>query len=796
MAEYYGFKAEEYSVIGKGLPRRDGPAKVTGQAVYTFDVTLPGMLHGKILRSPYPHARIVSIDTSEAEKLPGVKAVITGKDTWGIRFGFVDTPRYPADQSVLAEEKVRYVGESVAAVAAIDEDTADEALDLIAVEYDPLPAVFDPEEAMKEGAPEVHGEQIPAPGRTCAWEDWGVARKARSYKPVNNIGATVMISYGDIEKGFAESDYTREDRFVIPSTSHAAMEPHCAVASYDPFTGHLDFWCSRMDMEQKRYWLSKTLGIPIGKIRIHKSYVGGAFGGKAAPFDFEILAAFLSRQTGRPVKIVLARDEVFTSTNNSVRFDVTVRKGVKKDGTIMAQHVKLISDMGAYRGSAPVALYLAHSMRDAIYDIPNLLHEGVGVYTNKSITQSKRGHGSPQLSFALEMQMDWIAKDLGIDPVELRLKNLRKKGEVLPNGDRLDSYGLPDCIKKAAESTGWREKKAKSRPNRGIGIAVGGMFNGSGYWPFTGSAIVKMDHDGTVTLYNGQIEFGQGVDTSMCQVVAEELGLQAEDVNLVSADTELCPTDFTNWLSAGTFVSTKACLRAARDVKEQLFKIAAEIMEANVEDLEAKNRRVYIKRDPEKSVAYDEILRYNIQKHGGDPIMGKGFAKPVPEVEFYPSLSKGTGRWTDAYSFTAVVAEVEVDRETGRVRVLRLTIADDCGFEINPLICQGQLEGQGVMGMGDALFEEIIFEGGRQLNPTFVDYDLPRAFDVPEMVTIDASDYEPKGPFGAKEIGECARSAVIAAIVNAVNDAVGGKIGSLPLHPDKILKALTEKETA
>jgi CO/xanthine dehydrogenase Mo-binding subunit len=784
----------EFRVINKPLPRKDSIEKITGEAKYTFDIKLPNMLYARILRSPSAHAKIVKIDTSKAEKLSGVKAVITGKDTKGMKFAFVDTPHYPCDQPVIAEDKVRFIGESVAAVAAVDMDTANEALDLIEIDYKPISAVFNPEESMKKGAPQIHDEQIPEPGRKCAWQDWGVARAAKSYNPINNIGARVNLGYGDSEKGFAEADYIREDTWDIPRTSHACMEPHGVVASYNPFTGYLDVWLSHMGFEIKRYWIAKTLGIPIGKVRVHKTFVGGAFGGKAQVFDHEIIAAFLSRKTGKPIKLILPRDEVFTSTNNSIALKVNVKKGVKKDGTIVAQHVKLVSDMGAYRGSVPVCLFLCHSMRDAIYNIPNLTHEGIGVYTNKSTTMAKRGHGSQQMTTAIESQMDWIAEDLGLDPVEFRLKNLRHKGDVLPNKDTLHSYGLPDCIKKVVEASNWYQKRGKLEPGHGIGLSISSMFNGSGYWPFTAASIVRMNHDGSVTLYMGQAEFGQGPTTTTCQLVAEELGLKLDKVNIIDGDSELCQIDFSNWLSGGTFCSSKACLFAARDLKQQILKVAAEMLEKDVKDLEMLDGRVYIKEDPDESLDFGEILRYSIQKHNGDTLIGKGFTKPVPEIEFYPSLSKGSGRWTDAYSFTASVAEVNVDPKTGRTKVDHIWLGDDCGRELNTLICQGQLQSQAVMGIGDALFEEVMFSEGRTINPNFVDYEIPRAFDIPELTVIDASDPDPNGPYGAKEIGECARACVIGSIVNAVYDATKVKVNSLPLHPEKIFRAMRENK--
>jgi len=775
---------KEYSVVGKPLPRVDGKVKVTGQADFSGDIRLPNMLHGKILRSPHPHAKIVSIDTSKAQALPGVKAVITGRDTAGIRFAFVDTPRYPADEYPLAIDKVRYIGEEVAAIAAVDEITAAEALELIEVEYEPIPAVFDPEEALKDGAPKVHEEIVPT--TTCAWQDWGVSRQARPFKVVNNICATVSMSYGDIEEGFAESDHVRQDRFVVPATSHAAMEPHVALANYDP-SGKLDVWLSHMSLAVKQYWLAKTLGIPIGKVRVHKTFTGGAFGGKINLFPYEFLAAFLSRKTGRPVRIVLSREEVFTSCRLSHRMIIDIKTGVKRDGTIMAQHVKLINDPGAYRGSSPVVMYLAHAFCNPIYNIPNWKHEGVGVYTNKAICTPKRGHGSPQARFAAESQLDIIAEHLGLDPAEMRLKNVRKTGDVLPNGDRLDSCGLGTGIWRALELTKWKEKRGR-RNNRGIGMGLAAMFSGAAYYPFGSAAIVKLNPDGTATLFTGQSEFGQGSDTAVSQIAAEELGLGLDNVILVSADSELCPPDLGGFVSGGIFVSGEAVRRAAADAKQQLLTNAAEILETKVDDLDIGNGHIFVRANPEKGLSLAEIVRNSIQRHNADSIIGKGFCKPVPEIEFYPSLSKGTGRFTDAYGFAVAVAEVEVDPETGRVRVLEVTIADDCGFAINPVSVHGQLVSQAVMGVGDALYEEVTTEEGRIVNTSFADYKIPGVFDVPEFRHIPVESVEPKGPFGGKEVGECSRAAVIAAIANAVSDATGVRIYSLPITPEKVVR--------
>lgn len=784
---------KEYSVVGKPLLRVDGKVKVTGEAQYAGDVRLPGMLHGKILRSLHPHARIIRIDTSKAEALPGVKAVITGKDTGPIRFGFVDTPRYPADQYPLAIDKVRYVGDEVAAVAAIDEITATEALELIEVEYEPIPAVFDPEDALKEGAPKVHDEIVP--NTTCAWEDWGVGRPGRPFKVVNNICATTEIGLGDIEKGFAESDHVREIRAYVPATQHAAMEPHVAVASYDSGIRKLDVWLTHMSLAVKRYWLSKTLGIPEGKIRVHNCFTGGAFGGKIDLFSYEFLAAFLSRKTGRPVKIELSREEAFTVCRMSHRMIVNVKVGVQEDGRIMAQHVKLINDPGAYRGSSPVVMFLAHTFRNPLYNIPNWKHEGIGVYTNKAICMPKRGHGSPQVSFATEQLLDMVAEDIGMDPAELRLKNVRKTGDVLPNGDRLDSCGLTTGIDRAVKATKWKEKRGRGRTNyRGIGMGLAAMFSGSMYYPFASAATIKLNPDGTATLFTGQSEFGQGSDTSMSQIAAEELGLALDDIVLVSGDSEMTPIDLGGFLSSGVYVSGEAVRRAAADAKQQLLSHSATILDVPVDDLEINNGRVNVKGNPERGISFAEIVRHSIQSRGGDPIIGKGFVKPVPEMEFYPSLSKGQGRFTDAYGFAVVVAEVQVDPETGRVKVLRITTADDCGQPINPKNVHDQLLSQAVMGVGDALFEEVMFKEGRVINPSFEDYKIPSVYEVSEFVHVPTDTVEPKGPFGGKEVGECSRAAVSAAIANAVANATGARIYSLPLTPEKVLKALESGE--
>ena len=558
----------EFRYVKKGINRTDGELIVTGRARYTCDMELPGMLVAKILRSPYPHARIKGINTDKAKGLEGVKAVITGADIGYRRFSFIDTPAFPADQTPLAVDKVRFAGAEVAAVAAVNEEVAAKALDLIEVEYEELPSVFDPEEAMKEGAPAVH--EIVEPNTTTAWEDFGVPpSKSRPYKAVNNVSNKALIQYGDIEKGFEEAEHIREDRFEVPSTSHMAMEPHVAVANYLP-TGKLDVWLTHMGYEHKRFWLAKLLDIPISRVRVHKTYVGGAFGGKISIFPFEFIAAYLSKITLRPVKITLPREEVLAGCPPSRRMIVYLKTGVKKDGRITAQQVKVIDDVGAYRRSSPTALYLAHVFRNPIYNIPNLKHEGYGVYTNKLYTTAKRGHGLPQMVFAVEAQLDMICDELGLDKVEMRLKNFRKKGDILPNGDKLRSYGLPECLKEAAEKIGWKEKYGKKK-FRGLGIGTASMFSGAHNFPFSSAAMIRLNHDGRMILFTGQTEFGIGVDTVMAQIAAEVLNCPLDYIVVNSGDSEVSPQDVGNWLSGGIFVSGEAVRRAALDLRDQML---------------------------------------------------------------------------------------------------------------------------------------------------------------------------------------------------------------------------------
>ncbi|MBW2207748.1 MAG: molybdopterin-dependent oxidoreductase [Deltaproteobacteria bacterium] len=771
----------ELDYVGKRILRKDGPEKVTGRARYTVDIKLPGMLVGRILRSPHPHAKILNIDISRALKLSGVKAIITSKDTFGVKHGFVETPRYPPDQYLLATDRVRFVGEEVAAVAATDPYVAEEALSLISVDYEPLPAVFDPEEAMRPGAPEIHPTH------------------PKVKEPLVNIAGKTESAWGDIEAGFAESDYVREDRFESHLRTHGYLEPQVTVASFEP-GGKLNVWTSSQGPFIKRAKLARTLGLPFSSVRVQKAYVGGAFGGKIDLFSHEFCAALLSMKTGRPVNIEASREEIFTAYRHGQPLIVEVKTGVKKDGTLVAQKVRTINNCGAYRGSGVVVIFLSWGFTMLPYRLPHLKYEGYAVYTNNPIRTAQRGHGAPQLRFAVDSQLDMIAEELGIDPIEIRLKNARDAGERLPNGDNVHNCGLKDCIKNAAEYTQFKGKYGVGRKaassndpiRRGIGMGVSSYFGGSLIYPNSSSATVKMNDDGTATLLTGALDIGQGAETILCQIVAEELKIPVEEIQVIAADTETTPVDIGSWISGSAYVSGNATLVAATEVRKKLLDLAAEEMEANVLDLVMENKSVYVTGSPERRMTYERLISASIQKRRGDPIIGEGHWRTMRDEPFHPSLASTKGRWSENYAFDAQVAEVEVDIETGQVCLVRAVTAHDCGFPINPLLVEGQIDGQVSMALGHAFMEEVLMEEGRTLNPNWLEYRMPTIHNVADSEHIDVitESYEVGRPYRTKEVGEGYVSAILAAIANAVYDATGVRLHSTPFTPEKILRGL------
>jgi 4-hydroxybenzoyl-CoA reductase alpha subunit len=751
----------KYTVIGHRVHRVDGPDKVTGRAKYTYDMVLPNMLYGRILRSPYPHARILNIDTSQAEKLIGVKAVVTGKDTLGKKQGV--WRRFPelCDEEMLCRSKVRYIGDPVAAVAAIDEDTAEEAMDLIEVEYEPLPAVFDPLEAIKEEAPQVHeGVEL-------------------------NINVTRHIEWGDVDEAFKHCDYIREDHFKCSSQAHVCMETHDAIASFD-YSGRLTVWTSTQAAYYMQVLLAEMLGLREGDVRVIKPHTGGGFGSKFELDSAQFCASLLSMKLCQPVKIVLTREEEFTATKRRTPMYYYTRLGAKKDGTLLAKEVRVITEGGAYTGMGATALYLTGFFSSFPYKYPNYRYDGYRAYTNTAPTSAMRGFGAPQAVFVGESQLDMLAEELGIEPIEIRRKNGMTPNYEVPGQATIQSCGLHQCLDKIEEHI---KERGELPPNRGIGVAAYGFMSGGIFnWfdtPYAFSAaLVRINIDGKVDLFTGACEIGQGSDTTLSMICAEELGVRLEDIRIYAADTGICPADLGAWGSRETLMNGNAVKMAAADAKRQLLEFAGAKLGANiVYDLDIKDRWVHLVDRPERGFSYFDIVKETIRGKDGEVIIGRGHYTPHRK-----------GMISPAYSFGVQAVEVEVDPETGKYKLTNVTTAHESGTVINPLGIEGQLEGAIMMAGGYGFCEDQPMDEGKILNPSIADYKLIRSLDMPETRILEIDTYEPEGPFGAKEAGEGLTNPTAGALGNAVYRAVGVRITDLPITPEKIFKALREKE--
>jgi len=763
----------EYSIIGKSIPRVDSKPKSTGEAKYASDMVLSNMLYGKILRSPYPHAKVLNIDTSRAEKLLGVKAIVTGKDTSGVPFGPVRMFPSGPDKLALAIDKVRVIGDEVAAVAAIDEDTAEEALELIKVEYELLKPLFDPEEAMKEGVPRIH--------------DYAE----------NNISTRANWHLGDVDRGFKESDYIKEETFRTQMVVHSPMEPHAVIASYDS-AGKLTVWASTQTPFFLMRDLSFVLGIPQERVRVIKPYVGGGFGGKAETNAVELICAFLSKKSGRPVKLVYTREEENIATSRRHPMVVWHKIGVKKDGKIVAKESRVILDGGAYNYYGPITTLITGALQNGPYRLENFKFEGIRVYTNKPACGAQRGHGGIEPAFATECLLDMIAEDLNLDPLEIRIKNGLKRGDVAPNKFRIKSSGHVESIEKASRAVGWRDNWKKLPKGTGIGIGANFFASGAG-WHFHydteiphSTVKIEVSESGSVTLLSGASDIGQGIETVLTQIAAEELGVNVEDIRIIAADTGVTPVDLGSYSSRVTLMAGNAAKMAAKDAKEKLLKIAADMLEANVEDLEASNRRIYVKGSPEKGKSFVEVVRACLNKTNA-PVIGNGYYYP-PVEEFMLNFETGEVNLSPTYSFGAHSALVKVDMETGEVRVETLAAAHDCGVAINPMSVEGQIEGSVSMAFGQALLENFWFDGGQMLNPSLLNYKLATSLDMPETKPIIVESDDPEGPFGAKEASEGVLIPTMPAIANAVYNAIGVRIKELPITPEKVLRGLEKKK--
>ncbi len=757
----------EFSVLGRRLPKVNAWAHLTGTALYADDIRLPRMLHGRLLRSTQPHARIRRLDVTRALAYPGVVAIVTGADM-PEKMGIMPSTQ---DETALAVDKVRYVGEPVAAVAALDEDTAFEALSLIDLDYEPLDPIFTIEEALEREDVKIHEE----------------ARRANVFKEVH-------LAFGDLEAGFAAADLIRDDWSFFEGNTHAPIETHSCVASFDG-DGKLTLWTATQVPHYVHRELEKVLGLPRSRIRVIATPNGGAFGGKSDPFGHEFSAALLSMRTKRPVKFTLDREEVFYAHRGRHPVKMRLRTGVKKDGEITAVHFQSYLDGGAYASYGIATTYYTGALMTVTYRIPAYKFDGVRVYTNKPPCGPKRGHGTTQPRYAFECQLDKIATELGIDPIEYRLRVLQPANSRTVNDLRITTMGLGDCLKAVRQSTSWAAKRESLPKGKGIGVAGSAYISGAGlpiYWnplPHSGAEI-RIDRGGGVTVMCGTAEIGQGSDNMLATVTAETLGVMPEDVHVVSGDTSLAPVDLGSYSSRVTMMAGNAVKDAGMKLRALLIEAASEKLGVPAEHLGTAYRRVYDRRDPEKHLTFIEAANLAEGKHGTLVAAGS-YTPPAGIGGSYKGAGVGP---TPAYSYQASVAEVTVDLETGTLTVDRITTAHDCGRALNPANVEGQIEGSAYMGYGEAIVEEQIFRGGLHKKPSLLDYKLPTSLDTPELVAILVETNDSEGPFGAKEAGEGPLNSVVPAIANAVYDAIGVRFDETPITAEKILDALGKRD--
>ena len=809
----------DFSIIGKPTAMIDAAEKTTGAGQYTDDLSLPGMLTGKILHSPYPHARLRRIDTSPAEKLEGVVAVVVGKDAPN-PYGILPVGH---DERALALDKVRYVGDNVACVVAVSEAMAEKALELIDIDYEVLPAYFDPEESMKAQADLIHHNKL------------------------GNIEKEYHHVFGDPEGGFAEADHVAGARFIANEVTHAAMEPHSTLASFeiDPHTGkpgRLTVWSSTQVPYYLQHKLSLVLEMPMSQIRVIKPLVGGGFGGKSEVIPLEIIAAIAARKARAPVKITYTREEVFWAHRGRPRTIIDLKTGVKRDGRITAVKARVIQDGGAYCSYGVVTILYSGALLGALYEISNIQFDGYRVLTNKPACGAMRGHGTVNVRFAFESQLDELAATIGMDPAEIRRRNLLQAPCVTVNGLRVLSYGLPECIEKTVARSGWKERHGKLPRGRGLGIACSHYVSGAANsiirsdMPHS-TVTIKIDRDGGVVVYTGAAEIGQGSDTMTAQIAAEALGCSLSRVRVIAADTDLTPIDIGSYSSRVTFMAGNATLRAAWQVKKLIAAAAAKKMCCAPEDLvfrddivtrngshsmpwtadglggDARATQADVsgsghvegqilrgslqqkRKDegPRDSLTFEEAVVAAIDFHGA--LTGTGSYAPPPEARGGKHKGAGVGP-SPAYSYSAQVAEVSVDEETGEVTVHKVWAAHDCGRALNPVSVEGQIIGSVWMGMGQALTEEMVWKHGMLMNPGLLEYRSPSSIESPVVEPIIIESVDPEGPFGAKECSEGSLAATIPAIANAIYDAVGVRLHESPFTPERVLAALRAKKNA
>jgi 4-hydroxybenzoyl-CoA reductase subunit alpha len=772
---------EAFSVIGQPLPKIDAWAKVTGETRYADDLVLPRMAYGKLLRSSHAHARIVAIDTARARALPGVYAVITGHDLPRVKFGILPVSQ---DEEALCTEKVRMVGDAVAAVAAVDEETAEAACRLIDVTYEPLPALMSIQESLAHPEVRIH-----------------------EYGDGPNVHKNVALQFGDVDAAFAASHLVREDVFFFEGNTHLPMEQHAAVAQFGA-DGKLTLWSSTQTPHYVHRLLAKILDMPGAHIRVVAAPVGGGFGGKLDPFAHEIAACKLSQLTGRPVKIACTREEVFYIHRGRHPVLMWLKTGFTKDGDITGSHIRTWLDGGAYGSYGVASTFYTGVINPVTYKMPVYKFEGARVFTNKPPCGPKRGHGTPQPRFALECQLDKAAEQLGIDPADLRRRIVHEPFTKTANHLTVTTIGLGECIDKVVEASSWRTKRARGaernqpteakplwrpRKRKGLGIAGSAYMTGAGtaiYWnnmPHSG-VVVRADRSGGVTILCGATDIGQGSDSILAYLPAEVLGLEPKDIHVHPADTSLTPVDLGSYSSRVTLMCGVAAIQAATRLKTVITSAVATKLGVAPDALVFRERRVGVADDWDKAVPFAQAVELGEAMHGVLAFPGS-YAPPKRAGKF-----KGGGVGpSPCYSYSACVVELTVDEDTGWIELDEIWIAHDIGRALNPLLVEGQVEGSIYMGIGEALMEGQVFRKGLHKHPSLLEYKSPTTLETPEIHTLLVETDDPEGPFGAKEAGQGPLLPVIPAIANAIYDAVGVRMDQVPITPDLVLRGLELK---
>ncbi|MFO0932838.1 MAG: molybdopterin cofactor-binding domain-containing protein [Planctomycetota bacterium] len=764
-------KQPPFKTVGKSPRKVDGMAKVTGATKFADDLSMPRMLHCKLHRSHVAHAKILAIDTSEAEAMPGVVAVITGK-TMPIPFGILPVSQ---DEHALCVDLVRFVGDPVAAVAAVDEETAFEAALKIKVTYEPRKPIFSAEAALENPEPRLH-----------------------DYGDEGNVHKKISMEFGDVEQGFAEADEVFEDTFFFEGNTHLPMEQHATLAWRDP-DGKLTVWSSTQTPHYLHRAMSKVLEMPPSRVRIVACPNGGGFGGKSDPFNHEIVVGKLAMLTNRPVKIALTREEVFYCHRGRHPVLMHFKTGVKKDGSITSMACKTLLDGGAYGSYGVASTYYTGALQTVTYKVPHYRFDGVRCFTNKPPCGPKRGHGTPQPRFGLEVQLDKIADRLGLDPAEMRLRTLQPANSVTANYLKIGSMGLGECIRKVVEASGWKHKHKRLPRGRGVGLACSSYISGAGlpiYWnalPHSGVQL-KIDRGGGVTVFCGETEIGQGSDTVLALCVAEVLGLDLLDLRVVVADTDLTPVDLGSYSSRVTMMMGNAAIQAAERARELIAKAVSEKTKVPVVQLEFAGGRVFDVSDPtgKTSMSFAEAAVIAEAKWGTLGTVGS--YTPPPSPGRYRGAGVGP---SPAYSYSAAVVEVEASEDTGMVQVKKVWVAHDIGRALHKAMTIGQVEGGVYMGLGEALMEEMTYRGNRfgvHKFPSMLEYKSLTTMEMPEVETFLVEDPDPNGPFGAKEVGQGPLLPMMPAVANAVYDALGVRVDEIPVSPEKVLRALAAKD--